>query len=281
MIRYNSISLARNSIGNIRAGEHDKKEGMRDSRFRMRRQRYTGLFCHDRRTLDFSDQDMRLVLKKSPVRHQSLEKPFWIRREIHSLSVTAHPTVSMKTRAAWRSWLSKNHTIREEIWLVYAKKTSGIPSISYDDAVEEAICFGWIDGQVRTVDNDRYMQRFSPRTKKSRWSALNISRARKMIDAGLMTGAGLAIFDDAMQQDRTVPSRKSYSVPAELESALESNPVAAENFQNMAATHRLMYAAWVSSAKKQETRQNRVERTIAFLMENKRLIDVFGIKKKD
>lgn len=185
----------------------------------------------------------------------------------------------MKSRAAWRSWLSKNHNTRKEVWLINAKKQSGIPSVSYDDAVEEAICFGWIDGQVKAVDGESFMQRFSPRTKKSRWSELNIRRARKMIDAGLMTGAGRAVFDDAMQQKRTVPSRASYSIPSELEAALGSNPVASENFRNMAETHRLMYAAWVGSAKKQETRQKRADRSIGFLLENKRLIDIFGIRK--
>jgi uncharacterized protein YdeI (YjbR/CyaY-like superfamily) len=96
-----------------------------------------------------------------------------------------------------------------------------------------------------------------------------------------MTDAGRAAFDDAMQQERTVPSRNRYAVPDELESALGSNPVASENFQNLAETHRSMYAAWVGSAKKPETRQKRAERSIGFLRENKRLVDVFGIKKKE
>ena len=190
-------------------------------------------------------------------------------------------TVTMKSRAAWRSWLSENHDTKKEVWLIYAKKQSGIPSVLYDEAVEEAICFGWIDGQVKAIDGESFMQRYSPRTKKSRWSGLNIRRARKMIDAGLMTGAGRAVFDDAMQQDRTIPSRESYSIPAELEAALGSNPIAEGNFRNLTETHRRMYAAWVGSAKKPETRQKRAEQSIGFLAENKRLIDIFGIKKKE
>ncbi len=186
----------------------------------------------------------------------------------------------MENRAAWRSWLSENHGKKKEVWLVYAKKQSGTNSVSYEEAVEEAICFGWIDGQVRTVDAGRYMQRFSPRRPKSRWSETNIARAKKMIAAGLMTASGRGVFEDAMRQDRTVPSRQSYSIPAELETALASSPVALNNFQNMAPTHRLMYAAWVSSAKRPETRLKRAEKSIAFLEENKRLVDVFGIKKK-
>jgi len=189
-------------------------------------------------------------------------------------------SITMKDRAAWRSWLSKHHENKKEIWLVYAKRQSGMDSVSYDEAVEEAICFGWIDGQVRTIDDDRFMQRFSPRTKKSRWSGLNIARAKKMIGAGLMTDAGRAIFEEAMQQDRIVPALASYSIPDELEAALVSSPVALKNFQNMAPTHRLMYAAWVSTAKRPETRLKRAEKCIGLLTENKRLIDVFGIRKK-
>jgi len=186
----------------------------------------------------------------------------------------------MKDRAAWRTWLERNHESEKEIWLVYAKKHSKMKSVSYEEAVEEAICFGWIDGQVRTVDEDRFTQRFSPRTKKSRWSELNIARAKKMIDTGLMTDTGRAIFDDAMKQERTVPSLTSYSIPDELEAALAFSPVALRNYQNMASTHRLMYAAWVSSAKRPETRQKRAEKSIELLMANKRLVDVFGIRKK-
>jgi len=189
-------------------------------------------------------------------------------------------TVTMKDRAAWRVWLSENHAKKREIWLVYARKQSGIESISYEDAVEEAICFGWIDGQVRAVDGDRFMQRFSPRTKRSRWSEPNIARAQRMIAAGLMTVAGRAVFDVAMQENRTVPSLRSYSVPDELEAALAESPRAAENFRHMAMTHRGMYAAWVGSAKRPETRRAQAEKSVGFLEEIKRLIDVFGIKKR-
>ncbi len=189
-------------------------------------------------------------------------------------------SVTMKDRAAWRSWLSENHGKLREVWLVYAKKQSGKDSISYEEAVEEAICFGWIDGQVRTVDEDRYKQRFSPRTNKSRWSELNIARAKKMIGAGLMTDEGRTIFEEAMQKDRIVPALTSYSIPEELKAALASSPAALKNYQNMAPAHRLMYAGWVSTAKRPETRMKRAEKSIELLTENKRLVDVFGIKKK-
>ncbi len=174
----------------------------------------------------------------------------------------------------------ENHTQKKEIWLVYCKKHTGTNPVSYENAVEEAICFGWIDGQVRAVDKDRFMQRFSPRKPTSRWSELNIARAKRMIDASLMTDRGRAVFEDAMRQNRTVPSRTSFSVPYELEQALSANATAGKNFRNMAPTHRLMYSAYVDMAKKEETRLLRAAKSVELLAENKKLTDAFGIRKK-
>ena len=98
--------------------------------------------------------------------------------------------IYMRSRAAWRNWLQKNHKARTEVWLVYYKKHTGKPTVTYDDAVEEALCFGWIDSTVRTIDDERYMQKFTPRRPGSVWSETNIKRARRMIDQGLMTESG-------------------------------------------------------------------------------------------
>src|SRR5512145_166567 len=99
-------------------------------------------------------------------------------------------TTYAKNRKAWRSWLKRNHRSKKGVWLIYYKKHTGQTSISYADAVEEAICFGWIDGQIKKIDDDRYMQRFTPRTAKSLWSVINVERANKMIELGYMTEAG-------------------------------------------------------------------------------------------
>jgi uncharacterized protein YdeI (YjbR/CyaY-like superfamily) len=96
-----------------------------------------------------------------------------------------------KDRSEWRSWLQKNHISEKEIWLVYYKKHTRKQSISYNDAVEEAICFGWIDGQTKKIDDERYMQRYTPRRSNSHWSTINIERANKMIKQGHMTKEGL------------------------------------------------------------------------------------------
>ncbi len=101
---------------------------------------------------------------------------------------THHPT----TRAAWRAWLAANYDRETEIWLVYNKRHTGGPRVEYDDAVEEALCFGWIDSIVRTIDADRYAQKFTPRRAKSKWSELNKRRFAKMVAEGKMTAAGLA-----------------------------------------------------------------------------------------
>jgi len=189
--------------------------------------------------------------------------------------------VGMKDRLAWRAWLSENHESEKEVWLIYQKKHSGSDSVSYDDAVEEAICFGWIDGKARSLDDDRFMQRFSPRKPKSRWSALNVERAQRMIQAGLMTEGGRVVFEEAMRENRIAPSRTSFRVPPELETALAAHPVAAENFRNLALSHQQMFAAWVGTAVRPETRLRRAERSIDLLAENKKLTDVFGIKKRE
>src|SRR5688572_13914949 len=100
--------------------------------------------------------------------------------------------VRPKSRKAWRAWLEKNHASTKGVWLVYAKKNSGIPSLTYNDAVEEALCFGWIDSKINPIDENYYMQVFTPRKPQSAWSALNKTRVDRLLAGGLMTAAGLA-----------------------------------------------------------------------------------------
>jgi uncharacterized protein YdeI (YjbR/CyaY-like superfamily) len=186
----------------------------------------------------------------------------------------------MKDRAAWRAWLSANHDRETPVWLACAKKHSGAESVSYEEAVEEAICFGWIDGQLKSVGPDRFLLRFSPRRPGSRWSAANIARAERMIHAGLMTGQGRRVYENAMQEGRVVPAIDTFMVPAELEEALAINAPAAENFRNLSPTHRRMFALYVDQARREETRKKRVDVSIRLLEENRKLTDVFGIRKK-
>jgi uncharacterized protein YdeI (YjbR/CyaY-like superfamily) len=147
-------------------------------------------------------------------------------------------TLYVTTRDAWRAWLEKNHAAATEVWLIYYKKHTGRPRIPYDDAVEEALCFGWIDSIVRRIDEGRYAQKFTPRRDGSQWSELNIKRARKLIKEGRMTRAGLAKVGAEIlagrEVSRTESKRHEPAIPQYIEDALKKNRAARENFHNLA-----------------------------------------------
>jgi uncharacterized protein YdeI (YjbR/CyaY-like superfamily) len=168
-------------------------------------------------------------------------------------------TIYLKASSEWRSWLQKNGSAAKEIWLVYYKKESGKPRIAYEEAVNEALCFGWIDGMVKKLDDERFAQRFTPRKPSSRWSELNIERARKLIREKRMTEAGLAVFDPKRKTE-TRPAQ----LPAELEEKFKNHSQAWENFQMFPPYYRKMTATWVASAKKEETRLKRFEQLIEY-----------------
>lgn len=175
-------------------------------------------------------------------------------------------TLYVKDRKQWRSWLAKNGSRAKEIWLIYPKKHSGKVRIPYADAVEEALCFGWIDGQTGKLDGDRYVQRFTPRRPASRWSPINIGRARKLIAAGKMTAAGQLAFR---------PERKTEAhptdLPKKLQGEFQKGGKAWENFMGFPPFYRRMTIAWVASAKKEETQRKRLEKSMEFSEENKRI----------
>ena len=181
--------------------------------------------------------------------------------------------VHFKTRAEWRRWLERNHASAAEIWLLYYKKHTKQASVPYADTVEEALCFGWIDGKVRTRDTETYMQRYTPRGDKSLWSKLNKTRAQRMIRAGLMTEAGLAKIRVARRngewQKATRPSRPP-KMPAALREALAAAPPALANFRAFAPSYRTQYQWWVALAKKPETRARRIQKVVAAAAANKK-----------
>ena len=176
----------------------------------------------------------------------------------------------MENRKEWRSWLQRNQISEKGVWLVYYKKHTEKPSISYEDAVEEAICFGWIDGQIKRIDDDRYMQRYTPRRPKSHWSAINIERAKKVIKQGHMTREGLRIFQNGIKNEKIVPSSKEFIVPIDLKAALAEKKEALDNFESFAPSARLAYVYWVDSAKKNETRQKRIRKTVELTAQNRK-----------
>ncbi|HYG82145.1 MAG TPA: YdeI/OmpD-associated family protein [Pyrinomonadaceae bacterium] len=184
-------------------------------------------------------------------------------------------TLYVTTRDAWRAWLEKNHAAATEVWLIYYKKHTGRPRIPYDDAVEEALCFGWIDSIVRRIDEGRYAQKFTPRRDGSQWSELNIKRARKLIKEGRMTRAGLAKVGAEIlagrEVSRTESKRHEPAIPQYIEDALKKNRAARENFHNLAPSYRRNYVRWITGAKREETREKRLKESIELLAQNKKL----------
>jgi len=175
-------------------------------------------------------------------------------------------TLYVKDRKQWRAWLAENGARAKEIWLIYPKKHSGKVRIPYGDAVEEALCFGWIDGQTGKLDGERYVQRFTPRRPSSRWSAINIGRVRKLIAAGKMTAAGL----EAFRPERKTEAHPT-ALPESLQKTFQKSAKAWANFQGFPPYYRRMTIAWVASAKKEETQRKRLEKLMEFSEENKRI----------
>ena len=178
-----------------------------------------------------------------------------------------------KNRDQWRNWLTKNAASEKEIWLIYYKKHSRKPSISHEEAVKQALCFGWIDGIVKKLDEERTIRRFSPRKPASRWSALNIRRAEELIHRGEMTPTGLAVYKPE-QKIQPLPTNFS----SELEKIFRKNKAAWDNFQNFPPYYQRITTGWVTSAKKLATQLNRLEQLIKFSAINKK-IDFMKSKK--
>lgn len=177
------------------------------------------------------------------------------------------------SREEWRTWLAKHHESQSEVWLIYYKKHTGRPRIPYDDAVEEALCFGWIDSLVKRIDDAKFAQKFTPRKDCTRWSALNKRRVRKLIREGRMTEAGLAKIEVAIQGDepQAKPGKAKRALPRFVRQALTANPKAWEHFQNLAPSYRRLYIGWIMHAKKPETRARRLKEAVALLAQNKKL----------
>ena len=179
------------------------------------------------------------------------------------------------TPASFRAWLSKHHAKEKELWLGFHKKSTGKPSLTWQESVREALCFGWIDGVRKTIDADSYKIRFTPRKPRSAWSAINLKLVEELTAAGLMTPAGLAVYEarDTARADH------GYSIAARTEADLSpahakrfrADRAAWEFFQAQPPYYRKLAIHRVTSAKKEETRDRRLEQLIAACREKKRL----------
>jgi uncharacterized protein YdeI (YjbR/CyaY-like superfamily) len=165
----------------------------------------------------------------------------------------------------WRMWLKENHSSEKEVWVIIQKKKSKIMGLKYEEAVEEALCFGWIDSKMQSIDAQSFRQRFSPRRKNSIWSKKNKETAKNLIRAGKMTQAGFTAINEAKQNgkwDAAYSSKVAPTVPNDLKEALKENELAWKNFSKFSNSTKFQYAYWVITAKKDETRQKRIAEVV-------------------
>lgn len=173
--------------------------------------------------------------------------------------------VHLSCQAEWRRWLRVNHAKRTEVWLVIRKKHATLDAVTYEEALDEAICFGWIDGKMRSVDDQRYILRFSPRKPGSLWSLSNRERAEKLMRLGRMAKAGLAKVEDAKrngQWSAAYTSKEAPAIPPDLQAALDQDLDARERFGGLTHSAQTAYVVWVGQAKRPETRKKRIEQVV-------------------
>jgi uncharacterized protein YdeI (YjbR/CyaY-like superfamily) len=180
-------------------------------------------------------------------------------------------TVYACDREAWRQWLSQHHRTSSGIWLIYYKVKSGKPSVRYSEAVKEALCFGWIDSKVKSLDGDRYKQIFTPRKPKSVWSRLNKQYIEELRQEGLMSEVGFQKINAAKQDGSwtALDDIEALLIPMDLQFALESNKIANQNFQEFNNSTQKNILSWIASAKRSGTRLKRIEQTISSAVQNR------------
>jgi uncharacterized protein YdeI (YjbR/CyaY-like superfamily) len=184
-----------------------------------------------------------------------------------------YPVLTLRTRAAWRRWLQRHHASSRGVWLVHFKLASGERSVNYDDCVEEALCWGWIDSTIRKLDEIRYAHLLTPRNNPANWSELNKRRVAKMIAAGLMTPAGLAVYRPDLAPAGTVRADLPVAMPEFFERALNQRQHAAarRHFDALARSYRRQYIDWLAAARRDDTRARRLAEALRLLAEGKKL----------
>jgi uncharacterized protein YdeI (YjbR/CyaY-like superfamily) len=175
--------------------------------------------------------------------------------------------------AAFRAWLAKNHAKTKELWVGYYRKGTGRPSLTWQEAVDEALCYGWIDGVRKSVDEERFVQRFTPRKPKSNWSAINVGRVKALIAEKRMAPAGLAAFEKRDEKRTAIyayENRPKVLAP-ESETELRRNAKAAAFFDALPPAFKKLMIFYVMGAKKEETQRKRLKRLIDASAAGKRL----------
>ena len=185
-----------------------------------------------------------------------------------------YPTLEFKTQKAYETWLAKNHAKVPGVWIKLAKKGSGVKSITYAEAVEASLCYGWIDGQSKSIDDTAWLQKYTPRGRRSIWSKVNIGKVEALIKAGRMQPAGLAAVEAAKQDGRWAAAYEPPSkagVPPDLQAALDANPTAKAFFATLNSTNRYAILFRTQTAKKPETRAKRIKQFVEMLEKGEKL----------
>lgn len=197
------------------------------------------------------------------------------------MQVSAESVRFFRSAAMLRRWLAANHAKASELWVGFYRKGSGKGGITYSEALDEALCYGWIDGLRKKLDDERFMQRFSPRKPRSVWSAVNIERVRKLTESGRMAQPGAAIFAarDPARSGIYSFERESAEFPADLKKRFRDVPDAWNFFQSQPPYYRKMATWWVISARKDETRARRLQQLIDDSAHGRRLAPLTPARK--
>ena len=173
-------------------------------------------------------------------------------------------SLTFKNRQDWRHWLRENHATSGGVWVVLRKKNSKTLGVTYQEALDEALCFGWIDGMMRSRDSETFLQRFTPRRRGSIWSKRNRDRIVYLMEEGLMTEAGLRAVEDAKASGRwdAAYSSKEVTIPGDLLQALKGSPSSNTEFMTSSDSKKLQWVYWLNKAKKPETRLRRIQRIL-------------------
>lgn len=175
-----------------------------------------------------------------------------------------------KSRQDWREWLQVNHDKKQSVWLIYYKKKSNIPTVTYSEAVDEALCFGWIDSKSKPIDEHKFMQFFSRRKEKSIWSKINKDKIERLTNEGLMTKAGFEIVEKAKQNGSwtILDEAEALIIPIDLEKEFETRPNAKQYFLTLSRSDKRNILQWLTLAKRQETRRKRITEIVELANQN-------------
>jgi uncharacterized protein YdeI (YjbR/CyaY-like superfamily) len=191
-------------------------------------------------------------------------------RDAIRVSAKAIATLDVHTRAAWHAWLEKHHGSASEIWLVFHKQHTGAPGVGYEDSIEEALCFGWVDSLVRRLDDDRYARKFTPRKPGSAWSVINRRRYASLAQRGLLQEAGRVNAPGT--KVAIAPPRGAWAtLPKYIERALKESGAAWRHFEQLAPSYRRKYIGWIDSAKRDDTKERRLREAVGLLAKGKKL----------